>query len=84
MRLVGDSCPGGGLVFMNRIDLGRSIAVCLIALGCCATGLADDPATVARPGSLSQERLDSAAQNRTEFLVTHGSYAETVALQARL
>jgi len=76
MGLVRDSCPGGNLVFTNRIQLGRSIAVCL-ALGYCATSLADNTATMARPGSLSQERLSSAAQNSTDFFVTHGNYAQT-------
>jgi glucose dehydrogenase len=64
------------LVFANRIQLGHSIAVCLIALGYCATSLADDAAAVARPGSLSQERLNSAAQNGTDFALTHGNYAQ--------
>src|ERR1700726_812336 len=77
MGLVRDSCRGDGLVFTNRIQLGRSIAVCLIALGYCATSLADDSASMARPGSLSQERLTSAAQNSTDFFVTHGNYAQT-------
>jgi alcohol dehydrogenase (cytochrome c) len=77
MGLVGDSCRGGNLVFANKIQLGRSMAVCLIALGCCVTSLADDIATMARPGSLSQERLNSAAQNSTDFFVTHGNYAQT-------
>src|ERR1700721_4876907 len=61
----------------NRGQLGRSIAVCLIALGYCTTSFADVTANMARPGSLSQERLNSAAQNRTDFLVTHGDYAQT-------
>ena len=77
MGLVRDSCRGGKLVFTNRIQLGRSIAVCLIALGICATSLAEDTATTAHPGSLSQERLNSAAQNSTDFFVTHGNYAQT-------
>ena len=77
MGSVHDSCQGGSLVFSNRIQLGRSIAVCLIALGICVTSLADDTATMARPGSLSQERLNSAAQNSTDFFVTHGNYAQT-------
>src|ERR1700677_4315956 len=57
--------------------MGRSIAVCLIAIGYCAASLADDTATMARPGSLSQERLNSAAQNGIDFVVTHGNYAQT-------
>src|SRR5260370_21503614 len=77
MGLVRDSCRGGNLVFTNRIQLGRSIAVCLIALGYCVTSLADNTATMARPGSLSQGRLNSAAQNNAEFLLTHGNYAQT-------
>ena len=77
MRLVRDSCRGGGLVFAKRIELGRSLAVCLIALGYCATSLAADSAAMARPGSLSQERLNSAAQNSADFFVTHGNYAQT-------
>jgi alcohol dehydrogenase (cytochrome c) len=55
----------------------RSIAVCLIALGYCVTSLADDNSIMARPGTLSQERLNSAAQNSTDFFVTHGNYAQT-------
>ena len=77
MGLVRDSCRGGNLEFTNRIRLGRSIAVCLIALGYCVTSLADNTAPMARPGSLSQERLNSAAQNSTDFFVTHGNYAQT-------
>src|SRR6267378_65321 len=77
MGLVRNSCKGRNLVFTNRIQLGRSIAVCLIALGYCVTSLADNTATMARPGSLSQERLNSAAQNSTDFFVTHGNYAQT-------
>ena len=77
MDLVRDSCRGDSLVFSNRIQPGRSIAVCLIALGICATSLAADTAIGPRPGSLSQERLNSAAQNSTDFFVTHGNYAQT-------
>ena len=77
MSLVRDSGRGGNLIFTNRIQLARSIAACLIALAYCMTSLADDTANMARPGSLSQERLNSAAQNRTDFLVTHGDYAQT-------
>src|SRR6267154_6764744 len=77
MGSVRDSCRGGNLVFTNRIQLGRSIAVCMIALGYCLASLAADTATMARPGSLSQERLSSAAQNSTDFIVTHGNYAQT-------
>ena len=76
MRLVRDSCRGN-LEFTNRIQLGSSIAVCLIALGFCVTSLADNTSTMARPGSLSQERLNSAAQNSADFFVTHGNYAQT-------
>src|SRR3984957_3987457 len=61
----------------HLIRLTRSIAVCLIALGYGVTSLADDTAVMARPGSLSQERLNSAAQNSTDFFVTHGNYAQT-------
>jgi len=68
---------GGNLVSMNRIQLGRSIAACLIALGYCATSPADDTATMERPGSLGQERLNSAAQSSTDFVVTHGNYGQT-------
>ena len=65
------------MVFTNRSQLGRSIAVCVIALGYCLTSLAADTATMARPRSLSQDRLSSAAQNSADFLVTHGNYAQT-------
>jgi len=65
------------LVSTNRLQWGRSIAVCLIALGTCVTSHAEDTATTTRPGSLSQERLNSAAQNSTDFFVTHGNYAQT-------
>jgi glucose dehydrogenase len=51
--------------------------VCLIALGYCVKSLADNSAPVAQPGSLSQARLNSAAQSSTDFLVTHGNYAQT-------
>jgi PQQ-dependent dehydrogenase (methanol/ethanol family) len=41
----------------------------------------NSPATSAqadmRPGPLSQERLSAAATTRTEFLMTHGNYAQT-------
>src|SRR5579864_5882541 len=77
MGLVRDSYWGRHLVFSNRIQLGRSIAVCLIALGYCVTSVADDTPTMARPGSLSQERLNSAPQNSADFFVTHGNYAQT-------
>jgi alcohol dehydrogenase (cytochrome c) len=77
MGFVCDSWRGGNLVFTNRIQMGRSIAACLIAIGCCVTSLANDTATMARPGSLSQERLNSAARNSTDFFVTHGNYAQT-------
>jgi glucose dehydrogenase len=77
MGMVCESYRGGNLVSTDRIRVGRSIAVCLIALGVCVTSLADDTAVMARPGSLSQERLDSAAQNSTDFVVTHGNYAQT-------
>ena len=30
-----------------------------------------------RPGLLSQDRLTAAAASRTEFLMTHGNYAQT-------
>jgi len=53
------------------------MTVCLIALGICVTSFAEDTATMARPGSLSQERLSSAAQNNTDFFLTHGNYAQT-------
>jgi alcohol dehydrogenase (cytochrome c) len=65
------------LEFTHRIRPGPSIAVCLIALGYGAASPADDTATMGRPGSLSQERLNSAAQNSTDFFVTHGNYAQT-------
>ena len=32
---------------------------------------------MARPGSLSQKRLNSAAQDSADFVVTHGNYAQT-------
>lgn len=32
---------------------------------------------VTRPGLLTQDRLTAAALSRTEFLMTHGNYAET-------
>jgi alcohol dehydrogenase (cytochrome c) len=53
------------------------MAVCLIALGYCATSLADNTASMVRPGPLSQERLNSAAQNSADFFLTHGNYAQT-------
>ena len=59
---MGNSSP-----FTNRIQLARSIAVCLIALEYSATGLAVDTATTARLGSLSQERLNSATQDSADF-----------------
>ena len=77
MGWVRDSCRDCNLIYANRIPLCRSIAVCLVALGYCVTGLADDTETAARPGSLSQERLSTAAQNSTNFFVTHGNYAQT-------
>src|SRR5882757_1797696 len=77
MGLVRDSCRSSHSVFSDRTQLGRSIAVCLIALGYCMTSFADDTVTMARPGSLSQERLNFAAQNSTDFVVTHGNYAQT-------
>ena len=40
-------------------------------------GAIGEATTTARPGSLSQERLNSAAQNSTDFFVTHGNYAQT-------
>jgi PQQ-dependent dehydrogenase (methanol/ethanol family) len=51
--------------------------VCLISLGYGVTSFAEDTAVMARPGSLSEERLSSAAQNSTDFVVTHGNYAQT-------
>ena len=48
-----------------------------MALGYCATSLADNTASMVRPGPLSQERLNSAAQNSADFSVTHGNYAQT-------
>jgi alcohol dehydrogenase (cytochrome c) len=75
MGLIRDSCRGDNLPFRNRIQLGRWIA--LIALGYCVTSLADNTASMARPGSLSQERLNSAAENSADFLITHGNYAQT-------
>src|ERR1700739_2833584 len=77
MGLVRGSPRGGNWVSTNKIRLGRSIAVCLIALVYSVASIADDTATVARPGSLSQERLSSPAQNSTDFLVTHGNYEQT-------
>jgi cytochrome c553 len=55
------------MVFTNKIQLGGSIAACLIALGNCVTSLAADAASVARPGSLSQERLNAAEQDSTDY-----------------
>ena len=77
MRLVRNLDWSRHLGVSNRIQVGRSIAVCLIALGYCAASPADDTTTRPRPGSLSQERLSSAAQNSTDFLVTHANYAQT-------
>jgi alcohol dehydrogenase (cytochrome c) len=77
MGFVRHSRRSGSLDFANRAQVGRSIAVCLIALGYCVASLADDTAARARPGSLSQQRLSSAAQNSADFLVTHGNYAQT-------
>src|SRR5277367_3529849 len=77
MGLVHESRRDGNFVAMNRLRPARSFAACLIALASSATSLADNTATVPRPGSLSQERLNSAAQNGADFLVTHGNYAQT-------
>src|SRR5271154_6632546 len=68
MGFVCESCRGRNLEFAKRIQLARSTALCLIALGYCVTSFA---------GSMSQERLNSAAQNSADFLVTHGNYAQT-------
>src|SRR6202451_3509250 len=76
MGWVRDSCRDCNLIYANRIPLCRSI-VCLIAVGYSVTSVADNTAIMARPGSLSQERLNSAAQNSTDFFVTHGNYAQT-------
>jgi alcohol dehydrogenase (cytochrome c) len=57
--------------------LSRSIAVCLVALAYGVTSHADDTAAMAPPGSLSQERLNSAADDSADFLLTHGNYAQT-------
>lgn len=77
MGLMRGSSRGDTLLFANRIPLGRATVACLFALGLCETTFADDAATMARPGSLSQERLNAAAQDSTEFLITHGNYAQT-------
>src|ERR1700722_6033270 len=58
----------------HLIRSARSVAVGLIALAYDVTSFADDTAVMARPGSLSQERLTSAAQSSTDFFVTHGNY----------
>ena len=58
------------------------VTVALLAIAT-AMGHADSAAAesssaqAARPGLLSQDRLAAAAANRTEFLMTHGSYAQT-------
>jgi alcohol dehydrogenase (cytochrome c) len=77
MGSVRGSSQGGNLVFANSIWWGRAIAACLMALGYCGTSLADEIAVMPRPGSLSQERLNAAAQSSSDFLVTHGNYAQT-------
>ena len=77
MGVVCESCRGRKLVFANRIRLGSWMAGCLIALGYGVASPAGDTASMARPGSLSQERLNSAAQNSTDFVVAHGNYAQT-------
>jgi len=58
MGLVRDSYRGGNWVLTIRIQLGRSIAVCLIALGICVTSLAGNTAAVARPDSLRPGALE--------------------------
>jgi len=35
------------------------------------------PPSESRPGLLTQDRLTAAAASRTEFLMTHGNYAQT-------
>ena len=65
------------MVSRNTVQLAHSIAVGLIALGYCAVGSADTGSSTARPASLSQERLNSAAQNSADFFITHGNYAQT-------
>src|ERR1700678_1969887 len=77
MGLVRESRRDSNLGSMNRIQPTTSIAVCLMALAHCGTSFAADTATTARPGSLSQERLNSAPQDSADFLITHGNYAQT-------
>src|ERR1700740_2456965 len=77
MGSVRGSSRGGKRLFANRLQLSCAMAACLVALGNCGTGFAEDAAAVARPGALSQERLNAAAQDGSDFLVTHGNYAQT-------
>jgi PQQ-dependent dehydrogenase (methanol/ethanol family) len=51
--------------------------VCLISLGYGVSSHADETPAMAQPGSLSQERLTAATQNSSDFVLTHGNYAQT-------
>ena len=77
MGLVRATRHDGNLTVARRNRRSHSLAVGLIALAYSATSLAADTASAARPGPLSQERLNSAAQNSADFVVTHGNYAQT-------
>jgi alcohol dehydrogenase (cytochrome c) len=77
MRVMPDANRGGKMKRARRVRNSYGLAICLVAFGYCATTLADDATTDARPATLSQERLTNAAQDRADFLLTHGNYAQT-------
>ena len=77
MRLTRELRRGRSWVSSPALPCARSIAMCLLALGFSVTSLAEGPASLGRPGSLSQERLNSASENSADFLITHGNYAQT-------
>ncbi len=55
-----------------------SVSPCISGLHAESVGSKSSTApTALRPGPLSQDRLTAAATSRTEFLLTHGSYAQT-------
>jgi alcohol dehydrogenase (cytochrome c) len=62
---------------VRRVRNSCALALCLVAIGYCATTLADDATTGARPSTLSQERMTNAAKDQADFLLTHGNYEQT-------
>src|ERR1700704_4454213 len=58
-----------------------TVALLAIATGTAHAGSAAPKSSstqpALRPGLLTQDRLAAAAANRTEFLMTHGNYAQT-------